>query len=266
MYGLLAAAYLPAPGGNWAYAAKPLLHLSNLFLSWGSDEGGMSMSMEGIDHAGRPHSVQWSLFAGSADGPQIPATPAVVLAQKLARGGAAMAGGPGARACVDMISYDEVMQSLQRYDVVAYGHTAAPLFPSLAAAVPAAAVTASEKRFACEDALSTENLRLLPKFMRDFHTTGGLVRGQLTVSQGDSALARFIARVGGLPRAATNIPVVVHSGNERWTRYFGAPAVATWDRFIAGRVPTRERARHSRTARARSRCATWRYSAIALAV
>jgi hypothetical protein len=58
--------------------------------------------------------VSLGLLARDGDGPQIPATAAVVLARKLARG--ALAGGGGVP-CLDLFSLDEFLAALDGHAV-----------------------------------------------------------------------------------------------------------------------------------------------------
>ena len=85
-FGTLAAAWLVRLGlvRDLARHARVLRRVSEWFLSAGSDVGGMLVDLRGRDPQGLPLRLRWSLRAGAGDGPRIPATPAVVLARKLA--------------------------------------------------------------------------------------------------------------------------------------------------------------------------------------
>ena len=72
--------------------------------------------MRGTGNDGTPLRLDWTLQADAGDGPQIPATAAVVLARKLARGELV---GSGARPCLDMFTLDELMAALHGYQVKA---------------------------------------------------------------------------------------------------------------------------------------------------
>jgi saccharopine dehydrogenase-like NADP-dependent oxidoreductase len=89
--------------------APRLRRLSEWFLDAGSDVGGMVVELAGRDTQGRPLRLRWSLSAGAGDGPQIPATPAVVLARKLAGGELAQR---GAVPCMGLFTLDEVLAAL----------------------------------------------------------------------------------------------------------------------------------------------------------
>lgn len=89
--------------------ARPLFVLSERWQDIGSDVGIMQVVLRGSDHDSKPLALTWTLVARDGDGPQIPATAAVLLARKLARG--ELTGG-GASACIDLFTLDEFMQEL----------------------------------------------------------------------------------------------------------------------------------------------------------
>ncbi len=92
--------------------ARPLFVLSEHWQGIGSDIGVMQVVLRGRDHEDKPLALTWTLVARAGDGPQIPATAAVLLARKLARG--ELAGG-GASACIDLFTLDEFLQELAGY-------------------------------------------------------------------------------------------------------------------------------------------------------
>jgi len=61
-----------------------------------------------------PLAVTWTLVAGQGDGPQVPSTPAVVLARKLAAGTLVAR---GAMPCLGLFSLEECMRALDKFDV-----------------------------------------------------------------------------------------------------------------------------------------------------
>lgn len=89
--------------------APRLLALSNRWTAQGSDIGLMRVDLHGIAHDANQLHLRWTLTALNGDGPQVPATPSVVLARKLAAG--AMPGA-GARACLDLFTLDECIAAL----------------------------------------------------------------------------------------------------------------------------------------------------------
>lgn len=113
--------------------AEPLRRLSELVKFAGSTRGGMHIEIIGLDARGCKRKVLWFLCAdngsnnkdldnvpGAIAGPEIPCTPAVVIAHKLtARGreGAESVGGVGARPCLSSVTLEECMHSLRDYKV-----------------------------------------------------------------------------------------------------------------------------------------------------
>ena len=94
---------------NMAPHAQALLALSNRWLDRGSDVGVMHVDMAGRTATGDPLRLRWTLVARNGEGPRIPATPAVLLARKLAGGALS---GAGATICVDLFTLDECLATL----------------------------------------------------------------------------------------------------------------------------------------------------------
>jgi hypothetical protein len=91
---------------------KPLFRLSEQWQRTGSDTGLMRVSLRGLGHDNAPLRRDWTLIARNGDGPQIPATAAVLLTRKLLRG--ELPGG-GATPCMDLFTLDEFMRTLDGY-------------------------------------------------------------------------------------------------------------------------------------------------------
>ncbi|HVM79069.1 MAG TPA: saccharopine dehydrogenase NADP-binding domain-containing protein [Stellaceae bacterium] len=70
----------------------------------GTDRGGMYVHLDGVDTAGGPVRHCWSLVAEAGDGPFVPATPAVILARKLAQG---RLNARGAMPCLGLFTLEE---------------------------------------------------------------------------------------------------------------------------------------------------------------
>ena len=102
---------LPLALPRWAPA---LLWLSDRWLQAGSDSGMMCVDMAGPDPQGVPLRLRWHLLAHHGSGPQVPATAAVVLARKLARGDLP---GAGARPCLDLFTLAEFLDALADYPI-----------------------------------------------------------------------------------------------------------------------------------------------------
>lgn len=94
--------------------AEPLLKLSYLFDSLGSDKSGFHMFLDGIGHDGRQAAIRIFMVARRAHGPNIPCIPAILLARRIAAGEAIA---PGARPCLDLLNLDELLRAVAHLDI-----------------------------------------------------------------------------------------------------------------------------------------------------
>jgi len=94
---------------NWARYAHPVTAMGRWFEPFGTDVGGMFVSLRGEDGRGQPLRLRWTLIAEHGHGPEIPAIPAVILAKKLATGARPS---PGARPCLGLFTLTELMTEL----------------------------------------------------------------------------------------------------------------------------------------------------------
>jgi saccharopine dehydrogenase-like NADP-dependent oxidoreductase len=115
-FGTLAAAWLVRLGlvRDLARYAPCLRRFSECFLDAGSDVGGMVVELAGRDAQGRSLRLRWSLSAAAGHGPQIPATPAVVLARKLADGRLPSC---GAMPCMGLFTLGEALAALDGFAI-----------------------------------------------------------------------------------------------------------------------------------------------------
>jgi saccharopine dehydrogenase-like NADP-dependent oxidoreductase len=74
---------LPLSIERWA---GPLNRLASLLDVFGSDRGGMLVSLEGTGNNGSRARLEWHLAADAGHGPEIPCMVAILLTRKLARG------------------------------------------------------------------------------------------------------------------------------------------------------------------------------------
>lgn len=183
---------------------RPLYALAKRLERFGSDRGGMQVSVTGIARgSGRRTRRRWTLIAEAGSGPEIPALPAFVLITALLRGGVPS----GARACLDELSLDDFESSLPR-PAMQTGRSEAPA-PVL------------------YEQLLGPGHAYLPPALQALHAVVDRLqfRGTAVVETGSHVLARAIRRVMRFPAAATAIPVevtmVCEDGGERWTRRFG---------------------------------------------
>jgi len=91
-----------------------LLKTSFLFDRIGGDESGFFMKLSGQNNEGRAKSILFELTAKSGHGPFIPCIPAILLAEKMAKGF-----GPkvGATACIGLLTLEEYLKALEPLDI-----------------------------------------------------------------------------------------------------------------------------------------------------
>ncbi len=81
----------------------------------GTASGGMVIRVQGLDVSGRTVCRSWHITAGQDHGPEIPCMAAILLARKLARGGALPV---GAHACVGLLQLAEFEPEFARWGMV----------------------------------------------------------------------------------------------------------------------------------------------------
>lgn len=115
-FGLWALSWLVRAGlvRDLARHAPALKRMSEWWLGAGSDDGAMHVTLSGVDAHGAARSLTWEIVAQDGDGPEIPATAAVVIATKLARGELAAR---GATPCVDLFTLEECLASLAPFAI-----------------------------------------------------------------------------------------------------------------------------------------------------
>ena len=94
---------------NWARYAGWLKTMSDWFMPFGSDRGGMFMRM-----AGDSREVEWQLIAENGTGPNVPTIAAVVLIKKLASGEPMPT---GAMPCIGLFTLDEFFDVAQKLGI-----------------------------------------------------------------------------------------------------------------------------------------------------
>jgi len=88
--------------------------LSGRFMMLGSATGGMQIRLSGIAKGQKAKTVVWNLTARQNHGPEIPCTPALILARKLAAGQIATR---GAHACLGMITLSDFDAEVSDLDI-----------------------------------------------------------------------------------------------------------------------------------------------------
>jgi saccharopine dehydrogenase-like NADP-dependent oxidoreductase len=94
--------------------APALRRLSERFIRFGSQTGGMVVELSGIGLDGEPLRLRWWLKAESGDGSQVPVTPAVVLAQRLAEG---RVSATGAQPCMGLLTLAQIEAGFEGYAI-----------------------------------------------------------------------------------------------------------------------------------------------------
>jgi saccharopine dehydrogenase-like NADP-dependent oxidoreductase len=94
--------------------ASPLHRISRWIEPFISHRGGMFVSMEGMDRAGRARRITWNLIAQHNHGPYIPCGAAIALAKKLAAGAKLP---EGAMPCTGLLTVAEYLDTLKELDV-----------------------------------------------------------------------------------------------------------------------------------------------------
>lgn len=94
--------------------AVRLRRWSEHFMRLGSDVGGMVVELSGESIEGRPLRLRWWLEAAAGEGPEVPVTPALVLAEQLAEG---LLDATGAMPCMGLLDLDALVAALSPFAV-----------------------------------------------------------------------------------------------------------------------------------------------------
>ena len=201
---------------NWMVGG--LVRLADLLKPFGSDVGGMSVSVTGRWGASWERRT-WRLIAEAGEGPFIPAVAARAV---LRRPGAIAPGARPAVAVVPMLEIAAAMADLAvKTEVVA--EDSKPIFPAVLG-----------------DAFDS-----LPPEVQTAHRTHGprLWQGRGSVTRGASRWARFVAWLFRFPQATDDIAVSVtmtpKNGGELWERRFGDATFRSFLRPENGRMTER---------------------------
>ncbi len=88
---------------DWAFFHKSITAMSRWFSRYGSDVGGMYVTMKGSSQRYQPLEINWNLVAEKGHGPYIPAIPSIILVKKILKGLIP----PGAQPCLGMFTLKE---------------------------------------------------------------------------------------------------------------------------------------------------------------
>lgn len=99
---------------DWSRYARSFQRVSQRFTNLGSDRGGMHIRLRGLAQHGRPYAVTWYLTAYQNHGPEIPCTPALIIARRLASGQLKTR---GAVPCIGLFTLADFDQEMSEYQV-----------------------------------------------------------------------------------------------------------------------------------------------------
>lgn len=106
----------------------PLRRTAMLLRRIGSDRGGMIVEADGIGADGYARRSLWALWAESGVGPYVPVLPALAILRRLVHGDLK---GQGARACVGLVSVEDILREAAGLPIRTAAAEAWPDSPSL---------------------------------------------------------------------------------------------------------------------------------------
>ncbi|MDP3746175.1 MAG: DUF4166 domain-containing protein [Phenylobacterium sp.] len=189
--------------------SRPLLWAAGLVAGLGSDRGGMLVAANGEGPDGGRVAARWGLWAEDDAGPYVPVAAAAAMLRGLANG---EIGARGARACVGLLTLEQILAELAHLPIFTRVDAASPGHPSLLRRVLGSRVEALPVRVARVHAGQER---------ATFHG-----RGRARGSR--SPPARLARAFGGLPEPGDypnlKVDIVPDATGETWTRRFGARA------------------------------------------
>ena len=208
--------------------SQPLMNLNSFLNNFsGKQEGGMMIKMDGscvINEKEVDGSLLWALHANGNDGPEIPCSPAIVIASKLYhihkyRNAQVDYNSlvdrsymPGAKACIDMIPPRDLTDSIRRDDLDIQEYL---YFRKNGD---------DERTSTVFDSLDVTSKDSLSCTLSSFFSSGGVVSGDMKMSVSWYPWARLTCLLFGFPvpwrSNHTSYRVVATMGEEGWRRYY----------------------------------------------
>lgn len=93
--------------------SKILTRMSEWFLPWGSEDGGMYVDLEGKDENKKGKKISWQLVALNGSGPNVPTISAELIIKKMAAGNLTI----GAMPCVGLFTLHEFFDIAKRWGI-----------------------------------------------------------------------------------------------------------------------------------------------------
>ena len=206
-----------------------LLPLATIFhhainiLRWGEHRGGMFVSVEGIDEAGRRAERSWHLLAEGSHGPLIPSMAIEAIVRQMLDGKAPPAGARPATHALELEDYETLFARRT-------------ITTGLRESLPEGFSTPLYQR------LLGTMWEQLPEPLRTMHALQDTMtaKGTARVERGTSPLARLAAALIGFPKAGEDVPVEVSfrvdNGREIWQRSFAGKQFTSIQSEGAGRT------------------------------
>lgn len=185
--------------------AAPLQTIASLFERLGTDRGGMSVNVSGVDANGCAVRATWSLVAEAGDGPNIPVLPALALLRGLLHG---RVQAKGAKIASELLALDVIEQEFGRFRIAARRDVRWPEADSL-----------------FEKALGPR-VEVLPPVVRTIHTHAPVhLLGRARIDGARNWSTKLVARLFGLPAGTPDTTAEVslkrRCHREVWVRRFG---------------------------------------------
>lgn len=185
--------------------ARPLRFLAGLVALLGSNRGGMTVEVSGVDGEGAPAFARWWLRAPPGAGPNVPTLAALVLIRRIRDGNPPR---PGAGPCVGVLSLDDFASDFARFGMESGAERISSPTPLFARTLG----TAFES---------------LPVANRRIHAAAPALalHGEADIDGAEMALGRLVARLFGFPTEGRGVPlrVVIEAtpdGEELWSRIY----------------------------------------------
>ena len=103
--------------------AEAFQRMAEFLDGWGTDRGGMVVSVSGIDADGGPTIATWTLVAEAGDGPFIPTLPALAAVRALSSGEFTES---GAKACVGVLALDAIQREFAPHRITTHTERGRP--------------------------------------------------------------------------------------------------------------------------------------------
>jgi hypothetical protein len=98
---------------NWTRYSKPLTGMSEWFIEWGSDNGGMYVELEGQNLDGASHRIAWQLVAENGVGINVPTISAELVIERISEGDLIV----GAMPCVGLFNLSSFFAIADRWGI-----------------------------------------------------------------------------------------------------------------------------------------------------